>query len=64
MASTATAAPVRDEDAFDIEFPERMLRKATFGPISGTKSPGGTMFTMGTLIMMRVPVSVESAVAA
>src|SRR6202162_5507016 len=37
---------------------------STFGPISGTKSPGGTMLTMGTLIMMRVPVSVESAVAA
>ena len=24
------------------------------GAISGTKSPGGTMLTMGTLIMMRV----------
>src|SRR5712675_3609190 len=37
---------------------------STPGAISGTKSPGGTMFTIGTLIMMRVPVSVESAVAA
>src|ERR1700694_5315108 len=37
---------------------------STFGPISGTKSPGGTMLTIGTLIMIRVPVSVESAVAA
>src|SRR4029077_18586689 len=34
------------------------------GESSGTKSPGGTMFTIGTLIMMRVPVSVERAVAA
>src|SRR3954468_9781017 len=37
---------------------------STSAAISGTKSPGGTMFTIGTLIMMRVPVSVESAVAA
>src|SRR2546423_5324394 len=34
------------------------------GFISGTKSPGGTIFTIGTLIMIRVPVSVDSAVAA
>src|SRR6266550_2427811 len=37
---------------------------STPGAISGTKSPGGTMFTIGTLIMMRVAVSVDRAVAA
>src|SRR6266700_2306019 len=37
---------------------------STPGAISGTKSPGGTMFTIGTLIMIRVAVSVDSAVAA
>src|SRR6266576_2362021 len=37
---------------------------STRGAISGTKSPGGTMFTIGTLIMMRVPVRVDNAVAA
>src|SRR5712671_4444299 len=37
---------------------------STPGAISGTKSPGGTMFTIGTLIMMRVAVNVERAVAA
>src|SRR3954469_34608 len=37
---------------------------STSAAISGTKSPGGTMFTIGTLIMMRVSVSVERAVAA
>src|SRR4051812_22205347 len=37
---------------------------STPGAISGTKSPGGTMFTIGTLIMIRVAVSVERAVAA
>src|SRR5213592_3340805 len=37
---------------------------STPGAISGTKSPGGTTLTIGTLIMIRVAVSVDSAVAA
>src|ERR1700682_4013195 len=41
-----------------------MATISTSAAISGTKSPGGTMLTIGTLIMMRVPVSVDRAVAA
>src|ERR1700682_3340797 len=41
-----------------------MATISALAAISGTKSPGGTMLTIGTLIIMRVPVSVESAVAA
>src|SRR6185437_6865129 len=37
---------------------------STPGAISGMKSPGGTTLTIGTLIMIRVPVRVDSAVAA
>src|SRR4051812_39471482 len=48
-------------------FPDIAICTATIstsGAISGTKSPGGTTFTIGTLIMMRVAVSVDRAVAA
>src|SRR3954467_14328050 len=37
---------------------------STPGAISGTKSPGGTTLTIGTLIMIGVAVRVDSAVAA
>src|SRR5205814_5008053 len=59
MASRKTVWPVRS--------PLIAICTATIstpGSSSGTKSPGGTMFTIGTLIMIRVPVRVESAVAA
>src|SRR2546423_2008100 len=59
MASRKTVCPVMSPN---IDICTATI--SSLAAISGTKSPGGTMFTIGTLIMIRVPVSVDSAVAA
>src|SRR3954465_8840021 len=58
-ASTNTVCPLMSPD-----IAIWTATTSTPGAISGTKSPGGTTLTIGTLIMIRVAVRVDSAVAA